>query len=80
MQSANQPSILTVLPQHHSLQYQLCLLSIMCPKTKYHPLLASATRLPPVFLPHHMGGEQKKEGASWGRMHSFSWKYNSRSV
>lgn len=27
-----------------------------------------------------MGGEQKKEGASWGRKHSFGWKYNSRSV
>lgn len=36
MQSANQPSIQTVLPQHHTVQCQLCLLSIMRPETKYH--------------------------------------------
>lgn len=59
MQSANWPSTQTVLPQHHTVEWHLCLLSIMRPKTKYHPLLASATRFPPVSSSSH--GRRAKE-------------------
>lgn len=63
------------IPHRHTFQCQLSLLFIICPKTKNHPLLASATRLSPVSFSSHgdasVGGE---------RVHSFSWKYNSRSV
>lgn len=42
-----------VLPQHQTAQWPLCLLSIVRPQTKYHPLLASATRLTPVSSSSH---------------------------
>lgn len=41
------------IPHRHTFQCQLSLLFIICPKTKNHPLLASATRLSPVSFSSH---------------------------
>lgn len=41
------------IPHRHTFRCQLSLLFIICPKTKNHPLLASATRLSPVSSSSH---------------------------